>query len=187
MIYFFLFWEFFKTGLFSIGGGLATIPFLYDIAARYDWLSAENIPHMLAIAESTPGPIGVNLATFAGYSAAGIPGGVVATFSLSLPAYIVIVLIFRFLEKFRDNWYVESAFYAVRPAVAALILSAGWLAIRPTLFPGSFSAKDFDLLSSVNFVPLAIFAAAIVIRRLKDFHPLWFILGGSIIGIVLQM
>ena len=92
MIYLRLFYAFFKTGLFSIGGGLATLPFLYEMAEKYSWFTEEDIANMLAIAESTPGPIGVNMATYVGIQTGGILGGFWATFALVLPSFIIILL-----------------------------------------------------------------------------------------------
>ena len=85
MIYLTLFYEFFKVGLFSVGGGVATIPFYMELADKYDWLTTQMLTDMIAVSESTPGPIGINLATYAGFRAAGIPGALVATFSTVLP------------------------------------------------------------------------------------------------------
>ena len=126
MIYFQLFYEFFKIGLFALGGGLATLPFLYNLAAKYPWFDASMLPNMIAVSESTPGPIGVNMATYAGYSAAGISGGIVATLGLVTPSIIIIMIIAGFLNKFQENLYVKSAFYGLRPAVTALIAIAGF-------------------------------------------------------------
>lgn len=109
-----LFFEFFKAGLFAVGGGLATLPFLYDIASRYDWMSVESITDMIAISESTPGPLGVNMATYAGYHAYGVLGGVVATFALVLPSIIVIVIVAKILEKFKENRLVKDTFAGLR-------------------------------------------------------------------------
>lgn len=106
-----LFLEFFKIGLFSVGGGLATLPFLYDLADRYDWFTRVQLIDMIAISESTPGPIGVNMATFAGYNTAGIIGGFTATMGIVVPALLVIITIAKVLDKFKDNKYVQSAFY----------------------------------------------------------------------------
>lgn len=110
MIYLQLFYEFFKTGLFAVGGGLATIPFLSAMTDKYTWFTKAQLADMIAVAESTPGPIGVNTATFAGYNAAGIPGAIIATLSLVLPSYIIILAISKALQKFRDNKYVNDAF-----------------------------------------------------------------------------
>ena len=99
MIWLSMFWEFFKTGLFAVGGGLATLPFLYHISERTGWFSAEDIANMIAISESTPGPLGVNMATYAGFQALGIPGGIFTTLSLTAPALIVITIIYAMLIR----------------------------------------------------------------------------------------
>ena len=103
MIYLTLFYEFFKIGLFAVGGGIATLPFLMDLTDKYDWYTASELTNMIAISESTPGPVGINMATYAGYQAAGIGGAIVATVSLVLPALIIIVIVARFMKKFYDN------------------------------------------------------------------------------------
>ena len=112
-----LIFEFFKIGLFSIGGGLATLPFLYRLADKYPWFSAKQIPDMIAVSESTPGPLGINMATYTGFQHSGVIGSIAATFGLVLPSVIIIILISKVLEKFRSNKYVEYAFYGLRPAV----------------------------------------------------------------------
>ena len=124
MIFLQLFYEFFKTGLFAVGGGLATLPFLNDICQKYDWFTEQMLADMIAISESTPGPIGINMATYAGYQAAGLLGSIVATCSLVAPSIIVIVLIARFLSKFNEHPLVKSAFSGLRPAVTGLIAAA---------------------------------------------------------------
>ena len=126
MIYLRLFWEFFKVGLFSVGGGLATLPFLYSLGAKTGWFSTADVANMLAVSESTPGPIGVNMATNAGFDCGGVLGGVVATLGLVTPSVIVIVLIAMALQAFRTNKYVDAAFYTLHPASTGLIAAAGW-------------------------------------------------------------
>ena len=125
MIYLQLFYEFFKTGLFAVGGGLATLPFLEDISERTGWFTRAQLADMLAVSESTPGPIGVNMATYVGFETAGILGSLCATFGLVLPSLIIILLVVKVLEKFRTNRYVEAAFYGLRPASVAMVASAG--------------------------------------------------------------
>ena len=129
-----LFLEFFKIGLFSVGGGLATLPFLYDLADKYPWLSAAQIPDMIAISESTPGPLGVNMATYVGFQCGGVLGGVIATAGLVTPSVIVIIIVYKFLERFRKSTLVENAFYGLRPIVVGLIASAGFGVIVLSLF-----------------------------------------------------
>ena len=114
-----LFYEFFKTGLFAVGGGLATLPFLYDMAARHpEWFTVSQLADMLAVSESTPGPLGVNMATYVGYLTAGIPGAVAATMGLVAPSVIVILIVAAFLKRFWESRLVNNVFYGLRPASA---------------------------------------------------------------------
>ena len=124
-----LFIEFFKIGLFSVGGGMATLPFLYRLADKYTWFSVNQIPDMIAISESTPGPLGVNMATYTGFQFGGALGSVCATLGLIFPSVVIIVIISKFLEKFRNNKYVEYAFYGLRPAAYSRSRRADWCAV----------------------------------------------------------
>ena len=124
MIFLQLFFEFFKTGLFAIGGGLATLPFLQDMSARTGWFTTDQLADMIAVSECTPGPIGVNMATYAGFLVKGVPGAVTATLGLICPSIIVIVIVARILKKFQSNKYVQAAFYGLRPASTGLIAAA---------------------------------------------------------------
>ena len=124
MIYLQLYWEFFKTGLFAVGGGMATLPFLAHIGESTGWYTQTQLMNMLAVSESTPGPIGINMATYVGYTIGGVPGAVVATVGEVTPSIIVILLIAMILQQFRHNKYVESAFYGLRPASTGLIGAA---------------------------------------------------------------
>ena len=129
-----LFFEFLKTGLFAIGGGLATLPFLYDISNRLGWYTHADVANMIAISESTPGAIGINMATYAGFmTTKEVFGGIIATLGLITPSIIIIVLIAKLLNKFQDNKYVTSSFYGLRPASIAMIASAGLSVIKITL------------------------------------------------------
>ena len=124
-----LFIEFFLVGLFSVGGGLATIPFLQNMAERTGWFSLDQLTNMIAVSESTPGPLGVNMASYVGYTTAGIPGAVIATLGLIAPCVIIIIIIAAILKKFRNNPHIEAIFYGLRPASAALIAAACWAVI----------------------------------------------------------
>ncbi len=184
-----LFWEYFKVGLFAVGGGLATFPFLKELGARTGWFTQTQLADMLAVSESTPGPIGVNMATYVGFHIAGIPGAVIATLGLIAPSVIIILIIAKFLDKFRKNRYVDNAFYGIRPASTAMITSAllGLLAL--CLFgTGSVSAMFTEgiVLSPKNW---ALFIGLLVItniKKLKDLHPLVFIAASAVIGIVFR-
>ncbi len=137
MIYLRLFIEFFQVGLFSIGGGLATLPFLYNMADTTNWFTRADVSNMIAISESTPGAIGVNMATYAGYQCAGVLGGIIATLGLVTPCIIIILLIARILSKFKNNPLVDKAFFGLRPASLAMIAAAGAGVCQVALFRGT--------------------------------------------------
>lgn len=179
-----LFIEFFQIGLFAVGGGPATIPFLMDLPNRHDWYEVADVANMLAVSESTPGPIGINMATYAGYRAAGFAGGLVATLSLVLPSLIVIVLIAKILDKFCKNMYVKSSFEMIRPAVTGLIAYAVYGIFKTALFIGSNGEWRFPI--GLVLMCLAFFAF-MQVKKLKKLHPAFWILCGAIIGIVLKL
>ena len=174
MIYFQLFYEFFKIGLFAIGGGMATLPFLMDLTARYDWYTKAELTNMIAISQSTPGPVGINMATYAGYNAAGIPGGIVATLSLVAPALVIIMVIAKFLADFNENKTVQAAFYGIRPTVAALIGYAVWELVKISL-------------TIVHVLICATAFGIMQIKYCKKLHPLVWIVIGAVIGIILKL
>lgn len=186
MIYLTLFYEFFKVGLFSIGGGVATIPFYMELADKYDWLTTQMLTDMIAVSESTPGPIGINLATYAGFRAAGIPGALVATFSEVLPSFIILVLIAKALERYKENALVSSAFSSIRPAVAGLIAAAGWSVMRVALFTAPSGSSLFTTLLSCDIKWLVLFCALLAlmqIKPLKKLHPIVYIVFSAVVGI----
>ena len=184
-----LFWEYFKVGLFAVGGGLATYPFLKDLGERTGWFTIGELADMLAVSESTPGPIGVNMATYVGFTLKGIPGAVVATVGLITPSVIIILIIAMFLDKFRKNTYVDYAFYGIRPASTAMITSAllGLLAL--CLF-GASSVKALiasgGVLDIKALVLFLLLFAAMNVKKLKDLHPLVFIAISAVVGIVFR-
>ena len=145
MIYLQLFWNFFKTGLFSVGGGLATLPFLYEMSNNTHWFTHADIADMIAISECTPGAIGINMSTYAGYMTGGLFGGIFATIGLACPSVIIILLISRFLEKFRTNTYVDKAFYGLRPASIAMISAAGINVVRVALINITALTEEHDI------------------------------------------
>ncbi len=179
-----LFIEFFQIGLFAVGGGPATIPFLMDIPSRHDWYEVSDVAQMLAVSESTPGPIGINMATYAGYNAAGFAGGIVATLSLVLPSLIVIVLIAKILENFSKNMYVKSAFHTIRPAVTGLIATAVLGIWQTTLFTATDGSFRFPV---VRVLLCAAFFVGMNVKKLKKLHPAFWILCGAVVGIVFRM
>ena len=197
MIYLRLFWEFFKTGLFAIGGGMATVPFLQDIATKTGWYTAGQLADMIAVSESTPGPMGVNMATYVGFTvgtdAMGIGGGIlgalIATIGLVMPSVICILIIAYFLDKFRTSKLVDNTLYGLRPASVALISAAGVEIMLYALFQMS---NIYDIGSLVlNWKSIALFLLVFVCSRyvpkLKKLHPVVFIAASAVIGIVFQM
>ena len=120
-----LFLQFFHVGVFSFGGGYATLPFLYDIADKFHWYSAKQLTDMLAISSITPGPVGVNVATFAGFTTAGILGSLVATTAIILPSYIIVTIVFKVIDKFRTNRNIKGAIRSLKPAGCALLSAVG--------------------------------------------------------------
>ena len=186
-VYLLLFLEFFKIGTFSFGGGLATLPFLYQIADRYDWFDRAMLIDMMAIAESTPGPIGVNVATYAGFRAAGVLGGVIATFALVLPAFIIVIALTRFLAKFNDSFYVKSAFYGLRPAVVGMIASAGFSILRVSLLFGEKNLEANNLLALLNWPAIALFLILWMLHQKFKWHPVVYIGIAAVVGIAVGM
>ncbi len=187
-LYLRLFWEFFKTGLFAVGGGMATLPFMYDISDKTGWFTHSMLADMVAVSESTPGPIGVNMATYVGFVTGGIPGAIVATVGLVTPSVIVILLIARVLKAFRENQYVDAGFYGLRPCSVGLIAAAGVLVVKLALFNTGLYASTGALLDLFNFKALILAAVLLVatryIKKLKGLHPIVFILASAVIGIV---
>lgn len=187
-----LFFEFAKTGLFAVGGGLATIPFLQDLGARTGWFSAADLSTMIAVSESTPGAMGVNMATYVGFTIArlhgipGIIGAIVATLGLTFPSIVVIVIIAGFLQKFRQSKTVEAVFYGLRPASTALIASAG-LTVAMTVLVTVGGAAEHAL--SIHWPALILAVVVFIAMRytpLKKLHPILFIAFSAVVGVVLQ-
>lgn len=177
-----LFWEFFKTGLFAIGGGLATLPFLKEISQRTGWFSAQDLMDLIAISESTPGPIGVNAATYAGFHSAGVIGGIVATLGLITPSIIIIILISKVLETFKESKLVQSAFYGLRPASTGLIAAAGLSVVFGTLI--YVTEIPVNPLGAFNWFGIAL--AVVIYWAIGKWnkHPVVYIGASAAVGIV---
>jgi len=191
MTLFYIFYEFFKIGLFAVGGGMATMPFLYALADKYDWYTRTELIDMIAISESTPGPIGINMATFAGYNAGGVIGSFIATFSLLLPSFLIMLGVTKVLSVFSENKYVQNAFYGLRPAVAALITFAGLNIITTTLF----SIKSYNINNSLNMDAFLIFDLKQIIlysvllfvsMKFEKLQSIYIIVFAAVIGIIFK-
>ena len=180
-----LFFEFFKTGLFAVGGGLATLPFLSAMGDATGWFTQSDLANMIAVSESTPGPIGVNMSSYVGYTVHGWLGAAVATAGLTLPSLLIILIIAAFLNNYRNNRYVNAAFYGLRPASTAMVASAGIGVAALTLVNTAGVG-----LAVVNWKALALAAVILVLTRwvkmTKKWHPIIFILASAVIGVVFQ-
>ena len=185
-----LFLEFFRVGLFSVGGGLATIPFLADLGNRTAWFTQAELANMIAVSESTPGPMGVNMASYVGFETAGPVGCVVATLGLVTPSIIVILIIARFLQKFRSSKTVDGVFYGLRPASTALIASAGFLSVVKSsllaLDQFGVTRAIGDLFHWKAVVLFAVVFTLLHVPKVKKLHPILFIAASAVIGIVFQ-
>lgn len=179
-----LFWEFFKIGLFAVGGGPATLPFLMDLTKTKPWYTMEQLTNMIAISESTPGPLGLNMSTYAGFQTFGVWGGLVSSFGLVLPSVIIIILIAKFLDNFSQNPYVKAAFHGIRPAVTALIGAAIFHLCKVSLFT-ELNGKLQPAIGSM--IVAGIVFGLLQIKQTKKLHPaLWFLVG-AVVGIAFRL
>ena len=178
-----MFWEFMKIGLFAVGGGPATLPYLMDLTEKYDWYTMEDLTNMIAISESTPGPLGLNMATYAGFHTLGTFGGVVSTLGLVLPSIVIIILVAKFLENFNENKFVQGAFAGIRPAVTALIAAAVYSVCKVSLFVDTESGYE----PAVKTIILCVIVFALLqVKRPQKYHPALWLLFAVIIGIVFR-
>lgn len=174
----FLFFTFFKIGLFSIGGGLATLPFLYELAAKSDWLSLANISNLVAISESTPGPLGINMATYVGYIQEGVLGALITPLGEITPSVIIILILAGCLKKYRNSAVFEHIFYGLRPASVAMITVAGISIVKMAFFDETFSKFFWQggILAVILYIAL---------RKFK-LHPIWYIAFSAAVGIIFK-
>ncbi len=179
-----LIWAYFKIGLFSIGGGLATIPYLIELAKHEDWFTVSQLTDMIAISQSTPGPVGINMATFSGYHAAGLGGGILTSIAMVIPSMVIIILVAKFLENFSENKYVKGAFFGIRPVVTAVIAVAVFELFKLTLF----TQTETKWIPNLELIIIAVIITGLMqIKKVKKIHPaLWFVVG-AVIGIVFQL
>ena len=195
IVYLRLFWEFFKTGLFAVGGGMATLPFLKSIGERTGWYTYTDLMNMLAVSESTPGPIGINMATYVGFTAGGVPGAVIATLGEVTPSIIVILIVAAMLKRFRDSRLVNDAFYGLRPASTGLIGAACVAVVLEVLTHVSVQTPEGSVLNTfslaenfglLNWPGLLLAAVLLVltnwVKPVKKLHPIVFIAFSAVVG-----
>ena len=191
-----LYWEFFKAGLFAVGGGMATLPFLQAIGENTGWYTYTDLMNMLAVSESTPGAIGINMATYVGFIVAGVPGAVIATIGEVTPSIIVILIVAAVLHSFRNNKYVDNAFYGLRPASTGLIGAACVAVVLEVLTSIQMVSPESGLLKTVsigtgglfNWQRLILAAALLALtnwspKKVRDLHPIVFIGISAVVGV----
>lgn len=181
----YLYMIFFRIGLFSVGGGLATIPFLQEIVEKYGWITNQDLLDIIAISESTPGPIGINSATFVGYKLAGVVGGIVAVLGIVTPSIIIIIIIAHMLEKFKEAKVVKAGFYGIRPVVAGLIGAAAFEVAKIALLNQDKFAMTGHIIDLFNLKALVICGIALYLIMKFEKHPIVYIIGGAIVGIII--
>ena len=168
MIYLQLALEFLKIGLFSFGGGYATIPFLFHISEEFGWYTLDELTQMTAVASITPGPVGINVATYAGLKTAGILGALIATISEMLPSLILVIIVAKLLKKFSDNFFVKSIITTLKPISCALLASVALGLLKP----------------EINDVKAMILLAILLLLSWKSKKdPLFYILISALVGV----
>ena len=195
MIFLELYIRFFMVSLFAVGGGLATLPFLTSMGETTGWFDAMDISNMVAISESTPGPIGINMATYIGFQVGsefgmplGVLGSIVATLGEVTPCIIIIIIVSRMLEKFRDSKYVEYAFYGLRAASVGLIAAALLGVAKIAFYNADIMAESGNFLMAIDYKSVILSAVVFVlITKFKKLHPLVFIAIGAAAGIIFKM
>ena len=179
--------EFFKTGLFAVGGGLATLPFLYGMTETHSWFTTDDVANMIAISESTPGPMGVNMATYVGFTSFGLLGAVFGPLSLVFPSLVIIILVSRVLDKFKESQLVKDIFYGLRPASTGLIIAAGLGVAKIALLRLDLYEETKNVLMIVNYKAVILAAAIYVLmKKVKKIHPILVIVIAAAAGIVFK-
>lgn len=182
-----LFYEFMKIGLFTVGGGMACVPFLLALSEKTGWYTEAQLLDMIAISESTPGPIGINMATYTGYTVEGIVGAVIATLGIVIPTVILVLCIAKFLESFKDNKYVLGAMYGLRPASTGLIAAAGVsVAVLSLVNTDAFMAREWASVVEPKSIVLAAILLILTnkVKKTKNLHPVFYIAASAVVGIV---
>lgn len=180
MIFLQLFWSFFQIGLFSIGGGYAALPLIQEQVVELNgWLTMEQFTDLITISQMTPGPIAINAATFVGTQVAGLPGAIICTFANVLPSCIIVMILAYLYKRFKQLPVVQQFLSGLRPAVVALIASAGISILLLTIFKSgviSFALSDIDIIASSVFI-----VALFVLRKFKP-SPILVMAGSGLVG-----
>ena len=175
-----LFWSFLQIGLLSFGGGMAALPLIQNqVVDLHGWLALKEYTDLLTIAEMTPGPIGINAAAFVGVRIAGVPGTIIATIGCVLPPFLIVLFLARLYFKYKNLSVVQGALGGLRPAVTALIASAGLSILILALWGENGFSTNFE---SLNYIAVILFAASLIVLQKWKPNPIFIILGSGIIG-----
>jgi len=185
MIYLDLFLGFLRVGCFAFGGAYAAIPLIRDVVLSYGWLTDETLTYMVAVSESTPGPIMVNLATYVGSSQAGFPGAVAATFAVVLPSFIVTLLVMAALKNLMKNNYMQAVLHGLQPCIIGIILATGAFMILNNAFGIAAAGFAFDWKAAVlTFILAAIMFGSRPVFK-KKVSPITLIVISAALGIAM--
>ncbi len=187
MIYLLLIYEFSKIGLFAVGGGYSTLPFLYHLSEQYGWFSSKELVDMLAVSSITPGPVGINVATYAGVNTAGIVGAFVATAALILPSFFIVIIVYKLLKKFSDNFYTQAILYSIKPAGCALIAAVVARLFDDYVLISSVSFDWQHILSFVDLKALFLLVALLIMSIKVKKNPLIYLGVAAVCGILLNL
>lgn len=179
-------WEFFKTGLFAVGGGLATLPFLYAMSSKTGWFSTNDVANMIAISESTPGPMGVNMATYVGFTSFGVLGAIVGPLALVFPSLVIIILVSRILDRFKESQLVQDIFYGLRPASTGLIIAAGLGVAKIALLRVDLYEQTKNVLQLVNYKAVLLAIGIFVLMKKVKIHPILVIILAAAVGVLFR-
>lgn len=180
MIYIELFWAFFKIGLFTFGGGYAMLPLIQSEVAAHGWMSMRELVNFVAVSESTPGPFAVNVSTYVGTVVGGVPGGICATLGVITPSFVIILIVARCFEAFKQNQVVKGCMSGLKPAVIGLI-GAAVISVGKTVFVPDGSLADMVFMPEF-YVSLVIFVV-VVVMAFKKVHPILLICLSMAVGI----
>ncbi len=189
MIYLKVFAMFAKIGLFSFGGGLAMLPLIFQEVASKGMMTAAQFSDLVAISQVTPGPVAVNAATFVGFHAGGIGGAAMATLGVTLPSFVIILLVARFLDKYRENRIIQGIFTGIRPVTIGLIAAAVIFLSEAVLVKGPLISKAWleNGLDYLNLIPIGLFIITIILAGKFKLKPIWLMIIMGVSGGLLSL
>lgn len=182
MIYLQLFWEFFKIGAFTFGGGYATIPFIQQIVTKHGWMTLEELIDFIAVAESTPGAFAINISTYIGSEVGGLLGSLISVFAVVLPCYVVIVTVAKVYNKFKESYMVKGLMFGLKSTVVGLIAATVLSVAHEVFFPDGLSLNVFT--TPAFYVSLVIFALSLFLLIFKKINPIIIIGISAVLGII---